>query len=138
MQPSENYNQVAIKKVGKSSCVAFWERDDYLLEAQGQLQDENIYILFTFNEKLLKDLRDFSSKIFESLRRGGYWFEKQLNYFSYKYKKIYNLGELYSLPKIHVFVKYMRVTCYFSLWTSTEKHQIFLIIISNPSCKIFG
>ena len=137
MQPSENYNQVAIKKVDKCYCVAFWDRDDCLLEAKRQSQDENIYILVTFNEKLLKDLRDFSSKIFECVRRGGHLSEEQVNYYSYKYKKMYNLGELYFLPKIHVFVKYMKLTCYFSFWTLYRKASDFLDNHLKPIMKNF-
>ena len=39
--------------------------------------------------------------MFQDLRRGGYLSEKQLSYDSFKYKKAFNLGKLYLLPKIH-------------------------------------
>ena len=48
--------QVVMKKVDKSSCVVVWDRDDYLLEAERQLKDEEIYRSVTFNEKLIEDL----------------------------------------------------------------------------------
>ena len=37
--------------------------------------------------------------MFKDLRRGGYLFEKQLNYYSFKYKNACNPEKLYLLPK---------------------------------------
>ena len=48
--------QVVMKKADKSSCVVVLDRDDYLLEAERQLKDEEIYRSVTFNEKLIEDL----------------------------------------------------------------------------------
>ena len=48
--------QVVMKKADKSSCVVVWDGDDYLLEAERQLKDEEIYRSVTFNEKLIEDL----------------------------------------------------------------------------------
>ena len=39
--------------------------------------------------------------MFKDLRRRGYLSGKQLNYYSFKYKKVFNLEKLYVLPKIH-------------------------------------
>ena len=36
--------------------------------------------------------------MFKDLRRGGYLFEKQLNYYSFKYKNACNPEKLYLLP----------------------------------------
>ena len=93
--------QIVIKKADKGSCVVIWDRDDYLAEAERQLKDENVYRNVNFNEKLIEDLTEYSNKIFKDLRRGGYLTGKQLDYYSYKYKKTCNLGKLYLLPKIH-------------------------------------
>ena len=92
--------QIVIKKADKGSCVVVWDRDDYLLEAERQSKDEKIDRSVTFNEKLIEDLTE-CNKMFKDLTRGGYLSEKQLNYYSFKYKKVCNLGKLYLLPKIH-------------------------------------
>ena len=34
--------QIVIKKADKGSCVVIWDRDDYLVEAERQLKDENV------------------------------------------------------------------------------------------------
>ena len=93
--------QIVIKKADKGFCVVIWDRDDYLPEAERLLKDENVYRNVNFKEKLIEDLTEYSNKIFKDLRRGGYLTEKQLDYYSYKYKKTCNLGKLYLLPKIH-------------------------------------
>ena len=48
----------------------------------------------------MEGLKQFSHKIFKDLRRGGHLSEKQLNYYSFKYKKACNLVKLYLLRKI--------------------------------------
>ena len=93
--------QIVIKKADKGFCVVIWDRDDYLPEAERLLKDENVYRNVNFKEKLIEDLTEYSNKIFKDLRRGGYLTGKQLDYYSYKYKKTCNLGKLYLLPKIH-------------------------------------
>ena len=93
--------QIVIKKADKGSCVAIWDRNHYLAEAERQLKDENIYRNVNVNEKLIEDLKEYNNKICKDLRRGRYLTGKQLDYYSYKYKKTCNLGKLYLLPKIH-------------------------------------
>ena len=39
--------------------------------------------------------------MFSNLKKRGYITEKQLEYFSYEYRKATNFGKLYFLPKIH-------------------------------------
>ena len=131
--------QIVIKKADKGSCVVVWDRDDYLLEAERQLKDEKIYRSVTFNEKLIEDFTECSNKMFKDLRRGGHLSEKQLNYYSFKYKKACNLGKVYLLPKIHkrlynVPGRPVIPNC----GTPTEKALEFLDIISNLSCRIVG
>ena len=88
---------IVIKKAGKGFCVAVWERDGYLSEAEKQLCDKAIYKDVSFNEKILGDLEASSNKIFKSLERKGAISGKE-----YNYKNVTNLGKLYFLLKIHV------------------------------------
>ena len=50
---------------------------------------------------MLCDLVTKNNGFFKDLRQSGCITEKELKYFSYEYKKITNLGNLYLLPKIH-------------------------------------
>ena len=92
---------LGIKKADKGSCVVFWDRNDYLMEAEKQLSDKNVYKEVKFNEKLIQDLTKTSNKIFRNLRNGGFITDKELKYFSFNHKRASNLGKLYLLPKIH-------------------------------------
>ena len=65
------------------------------------MKDEKICRSATFNEKLMEHLTECSDKMCKDLRRGGRLSEKQLNYYTFKYKKTCILGKLYILPKIH-------------------------------------
>ena len=56
---------------------------------------------FIKKQDMLCDLVTKSNGFFKNLMRSGCITEKELKYFSYKYKKITNLGKLYLLPKIH-------------------------------------
>ena len=50
---------------------------------------------------MLSDLVDTSNKFFRGLKTKGLIAEKELKYLTYEYKKAYNLGKMYLLPKIH-------------------------------------
>ena len=71
---------IIIKSTDKGSCVVLWDRDDYLAEAEKQLQDVNIYEGTDFKES---DLVETSNTMFQSLRRKNLITEKELKYFSY-------------------------------------------------------
>ena len=86
---------IVIKKADKGSSVVVWDRNDYVMEAEKQLSDANVY------EKMLQDLVGTSNKLFQNLKSKGKISDKQLKYFTYEYKKATNLGKLYLLPKIH-------------------------------------
>ena len=86
---------IVIKKADKGSCVVVWDRNDYIKEAEKQLNDTNVYTDVCFNEKLLQELVGTSNKLFQNLKAKG------KIYFTYQYKKVTNLGKLYILPKIH-------------------------------------
>ena len=49
---------LVIKKADKGSCMVVWDRNDYLMEAEKQWSDKNVYKEVKFNEKLMQDLRN--------------------------------------------------------------------------------
>ena len=49
---------LVIKKADKGSCMVVWDRNDYLMEAEKQSSDKNVYKEVKFNEKLMQDLRN--------------------------------------------------------------------------------
>ena len=69
---------LVIKKADKGSCVIVWDRNDYLMEAEKQLSDKNVYKEVKFNEKLIQDLTETSNKIFRNLNNGGFITDKEL------------------------------------------------------------
>ena len=90
-----------IKKADKASCLAVWDRSDYLVEAERQLSDTKGYRDVSNTENILSNLSETSNKMFSSLKRRGYLTEKQMKYFTYEFKTATNFGKLYLLPKIH-------------------------------------
>ena len=92
---------IVIKKADKGSCIVVWDRNDYLIEAEKQLKDENVYRKVDFKDKTLSQLVDCSNRFFRNLKMKGHITEIELKYFSYEFKKRCNLGNLYLLPKIH-------------------------------------
>ena len=92
---------IVIKQSDKGSCVVVWCRDDYIKEANKQLEDKTVYKDIDFKETILSDLVDKSNRIFKSLYTLKFITEKEIKYFSYDFKKTTNLGKLYLLPKIH-------------------------------------
>ena len=92
---------IIIKKPDKGSCVVVWDRNDYIVDAEKQLRDKNIYQDVNFRDRILRDLVDKSNKIFRSLKSQGKITEKELKYITYEYQKATNLRKMYLLPKIH-------------------------------------
>ena len=78
-----------------------WDRSDYVIEAEKQVNDLKVYKNTSDSKGLIPKLTEKSNKIFESLRRKSFIGEKQLKYFSFDSKKVCNLGKLCLLPKIH-------------------------------------
>ena len=89
------------KKADKGSSIVILDRIDYLKEANKQLSQKNVYKVFEFKEKMLAELVETSNRFLKNLKTRGCISEKNLKYFSYKFKKTSNLGKLYLLPKIH-------------------------------------
>ena len=77
---------IVIKKADKGSSVVVWDHNDYVMEAEKQLSDANVYKDVSFNENILQDLVGTSNKLFENLKAKGKISKKQLKYFTYKYK----------------------------------------------------
>ena len=48
-----------------------WDCYDYIAEAKKQLKDQNVYKDVDFDNKILQDLAETSSKIFRSLKTKG-------------------------------------------------------------------
>ena len=93
---------IVIEKADKNSCLVVWNRTDYLLEAEKRLNDTGTYKNIEFKEKLLTDLVESSYKMFLGLNAKVLISQKkELQYFTYDFKKSTNLGKLYFLPKIH-------------------------------------
>ena len=77
-----------------------WDCEDYLAEAEKQLQDADIYEDTDFKKLYFVKLVEKSNTMFQSLRRKNLITEKELKCFSYQYKKSTNFGKMYFLPKI--------------------------------------
>ena len=73
---ADDQNRV-IKKANKGSCVVVWDRNDYLMEAEKQLSEKNVYKDVNFNEKLIQDLTETSNKIFRILKNRGFITDKE-------------------------------------------------------------
>ena len=117
---------IVIKKADKGSSVVVWDRNDYVMEAEKQLSDTNVYKDVSFNENMSQDLVGTSNKLFQNLKSKGKICDKQLKYFTYEYKKATNLGKLYLLPKIHKRLSVPGRPVISNCGTPTEKTSEFL------------
>ena len=57
--------RIVIKRADKGSCVVIWDRKDYLLEAEKQLKNKNVYRDVEYNVNVLKDLAEKCSVVLE-------------------------------------------------------------------------
>ena len=57
---------IVIKQADKGSCVVVWCRDDYIKEANKQLEAKTVYKDINFKETIFSDLVDKSNRIFKS------------------------------------------------------------------------
>ena len=92
---------IIIKKADKGLCIVIWGRNNYLMEAEKQLVIRKFIKKLVIVKKILSKLAKMSNKMFSNLKKRGYITEKQLQYFSYKYRKATNFGKPYFFPKIH-------------------------------------
>ena len=118
---------IVIKKAYKRVFVVVRDINDYILEAKKQFNEPRIYQDVNDNENILPKLSEVNNKMFSSLRRKGFIKEKQLKYFTCKYKKAANFGKLYLLPKFHKRLFDVPVKLVISnSGTPTEKCSVFL------------
>lgn len=92
---------IVIKQADKGSCVVVRGREDYLAEAERQLNDNSIYETFKNDREVCSKLAERSNAMFQTLAKKKCISEKELKYFLYPYEKAANLGKFYLLPKIH-------------------------------------
>ena len=59
---------IVIKKVDKGSCIVVWDRNNYLTEAEKQLEDQNVYKKLAFRDKTLSQLVDCSNRFCKNLK----------------------------------------------------------------------
>ena len=67
---------IVINKSDKGACVVVWNRNDYIAEAEKQLNNKSVYKNVIFKEKILQDLAEASNNIFKSVRGKGKMTEK--------------------------------------------------------------
>ena len=63
-----DYCSITIKTADKGSCVVVRDRNDYIVVAEKQLGDINIYQDVNFSYKILRSLVDKINKIFGGLK----------------------------------------------------------------------
>ena len=92
----KNDTSIIIKEADKGSGIVVWDRDDYLKEAQMQLDDHNIYekVGGEVISPLIKVIKNCIGEIY---KRGDIP-KETLDYFLVNNPKI---GRFYLLPKIH-------------------------------------
>ena len=104
--------------------------------AEEQLGDSTVYNEINQNKKILTQLVDSSNKYFKKFVSSGYISYKEMNYFTYEYKRACNLGKLYLLPKIYkrLFNEPGRPAIS-NCGKPTEKVSVFWTIILNLLCR---
>ena len=112
---------IIINPADKGSCVVFWDWEDYLAEAEEQLQDVDIYDDADLKDSDLVKLVEKRNTMFQSLRRKNLITEKELKYFPYQYKKSTNFGEMHLLPKIHKSCQCTWSSSHLELWNTNIK-----------------
>ena len=91
----KNDKSIVIKSADKGSAVVVWDREDYIKEAEKQLDDEEVYKEVSNDAApLLKTINGVIAKI----RKRGDLKRDSLDYFIMKDPK---LARFYLLPKIH-------------------------------------
>ena len=65
-----------IKKADSGLCIVIWGRNDYLMEAEKQLSNKNVYQEVSTSENILSKLAEMSNKMFNSLSKRCHITEK--------------------------------------------------------------
>ena len=91
--------------------MVVWRRDDYIIEANKQLENKTVCKDITFKETILSDLVDKSNKLFKSLYTHKFITKKELKDFSYDFKKkkkeLIKVNYIYYLKFISGFIMYL-------------------------------
>ena len=95
---------IVIKKADKGSCIVVWDRNDYLREAEKQLEDPNVYRKVAFKDKILSQLVDCSNRFFKNLKMKGHITEKEPN------TLVMNLGKVVILESFTCYSKCIKVS----------------------------
>ena len=74
-----NDRNIVITKADKGSCVVIWDRSDYIMEAEKQLNDKAVYKDVNFDKDLIPNLTSKSNRSFESLIQRQLITQKELN-----------------------------------------------------------
>ena len=110
---------IVIKKADKDSCVVVWDRNDYIAEAEKQLNNKSVYKNVTFKEKILQDLAETSNNIFKSLRGKGKLLKSSLSISLLLIRRLRIWEECTYYLK---FIKdFSRQTSYIELWLAYRK-----------------
>ena len=64
-----NDPNIVIKKADQGSCVVIWDRGDYIMEAERQLNDKAVYQDVNFDKDLIPNLTGESNWLFDSLKQ---------------------------------------------------------------------
>ena len=91
----KNDSSIIIKGADKGSAVVVWDREDYVKEAEKQLEDKAVYEEFPNDPEALVNT---ILKTLDKIRRRGDLSTDNLNYFLVKDPKF---ARFYLLPKIH-------------------------------------
>ena len=70
---------IVIKKADKGSTVVVWDCNDYILNAEKQLSDANVYKYVSFNENISQDLVGTNNQLFQDLKSKGKLVVNSLN-----------------------------------------------------------
>lgn len=90
-----------IKKANKGSFLAACDRNNYLLQSEKQLSDTKVYKDVIDTKNALSKISEASNEMFSSLKRGDFFTERQMKYFTCELKKATFFGKLHLLLKIH-------------------------------------
>ena len=70
---------IVIKRADKGSTVVVWDCNDYILNAEKQLSDANVYKYVSFNENISQDLVGTNNQLFQDLKSKGKLVVNSLN-----------------------------------------------------------
>ena len=79
---------IVIKKTDKESCVVIWDRSDYIMEAEKQLNDKAVYKNVNFKKDLIPNLTGKCNRLFEGLKRRQLISKKEFKHFLLSLRKL--------------------------------------------------